>query len=606
MCGNTSENQNPNAFASNSLLNPFSLLSGCIMLVIRQWGYLSPQVFGVLQAFFNGGCILTTILSMIFLRENKFEGVHTQISYVYNKTGNVFNETSDVFNKTNNVFNKTSDIVNKTSDVYNKTSNVFNKSSDVINKTSDVVNKTSDVYNKTNNVFKKSNKTNDLINKPSDIYNSNNKTTDIFHKTNKEYINKTSDQLNKTNNDYNKPRDVYNRTSDDYVKTNDDNNKTDHYSKTGDKYNTTTDVYNKTNNDYNVTIDHYNKASDSYNKTSDVYNKTSNELNNITNIDVFNNKSSEEYNKTSDIFNGTSFVTNTTYKTGNETGIGDIIDKFHEKFMKMTGLDFSNLQLLHMGIAVLMILGGFLIALCFPVLSKVPTSMMVTPIEMSVRIKCIYIIFLHILVGYVYFYLIQGIEASFGGYGLTFMEGAMGWTRLDGLALMMAFWSANASACFLAAILEKIFTVTTINIVGLILMGCAAVQLVYSGTHTVVILSGTCTLGIGLGLYNTCLIELVDYYSRLDSRYVSVWVGLLSAGELCVPTVIGWLFEEYPALMFHLLFAAVPLNAVCYAFLELTGCMSSPNTPRWQHIGFSDTLQLTDSDCCENLKRKNA
>lgn len=190
---------------------------------------------------------------------------------------------------------------------------------------------------------------------------------------------------------------------------------------------------------------------------------------------------------------------------------------------------------------------------------------------------------------FIFFLVYVGMEVTFGAFLATFSveSNLIKLSRPDGAMLTALFWGCIAMGRGLAILVARCFKPPCMLVSGLVFMVIGALLLSFTLQASPTMLwVGTVTLGLGMSSIFPTAVSWANCYYPLTGRAAAVFVAGSGVGEMTIPVLTGYLFENYTkmSLMYMILGLAVVLTGV-YTCLQCTASRHC-NHPSASKMGF--------------------
>lgn len=171
---------------------------------------------------------------------------------------------------------------------------------------------------------------------------------------------------------------------------------------------------------------------------------------------------------------------------------------------------------------------------------------------------------------FIFYFLYVGMEVTYGGFIMAFSVVYLRWSKTEGTLLTSVFWGAFAAGRGLAIPLSRWLSPPVMLIINL-LLSCMSLggllMAVDSSPHAVWLC--TALVGVGFSSVFPTGITWAERYMHVTGKATAVFVVGSALGEMCLPVVVGWLFESKGELwLIRILLACALLSVVLYIFMQ--------------------------------------
>jgi len=173
----------------------------------------------------------------------------------------------------------------------------------------------------------------------------------------------------------------------------------------------------------------------------------------------------------------------------------------------------------------------------------------------------------------IFFFLYVGLEVAFGALVTTFTVDYNAWPKEQGATVTAIFWGAMATGRGFSIFIARCCGPKIMLVIDLVLMTIGSVVLSFAlEYHDKAIWLGTLILGLGMSSVFPAGISWAEHYVHLSGKSTAVFVIGSAAGQMVVPSVIGYLYEKlgYMVLMRSSL-AMTLLLGVLYVLILCVG-----------------------------------
>ena len=185
-----------------------------------------------------------------------------------------------------------------------------------------------------------------------------------------------------------------------------------------------------------------------------------------------------------------------------------------------------------------------------------------------------------------FFFLYVGAEAGFAGWIYTYALSLKLATATGAAYLASAFWGSFTLGRLLAIPISTKFAPRTILVTDLAASICGVSAILIWQTSTTVVWAGTFVVGLSLASLFPTTVNLAEQRMVLNGRVTSWFFIGASAGGMCVPWLIGQVFEQRGAVI-TMVMILCDLALTASVFLLMIRQITSAtvrNTPTATHV----------------------
>lgn len=151
-----------------------------------------------------------------------------------------------------------------------------------------------------------------------------------------------------------------------------------------------------------------------------------------------------------------------------------------------------------------------------------------------------------------------GLEVSFGALVTTFAVEYMDWSKSQGATVAAIFWGSLATGRGIAIFIANCCGPAVMLIIDLTFMIIGGIVLTMGVQYYDKLLwLGTLVLGLGMSSVFPAGISWAEKYFRVTGKSTAVFVIGSAAGQMIVPSVIGYFYENFSAMV--LMYASLAL-----------------------------------------------
>ena len=190
---------------------------------------------------------------------------------------------------------------------------------------------------------------------------------------------------------------------------------------------------------------------------------------------------------------------------------------------------------------------------------------------------------------FVFFFMYVGTEVAFGGLVTTFAVESefIQWNRPQGATLAALFWGSIAVGRGMGIFIARCFKPPCMLVTDLVFMVAGAVILSFGLAASPALLwVGTVVLGCGMSSIFPTAVSWADCYYPLTGRAAAVFITGSGVGEMVIPVVTGYLFEQVSTLW--LMYMVLGLSVMVTVVFTALQCIASrqPAPKSTSKIGF--------------------
>ena len=168
-----------------------------------------------------------------------------------------------------------------------------------------------------------------------------------------------------------------------------------------------------------------------------------------------------------------------------------------------------------------------------------------------------------------FFFCYVGLEVTYGALVTTFAVDQIHWTKDEGATVAAIFWGSLATGRGVAILIANCCGPTVMLVIDLIFMLAGGLILSFGVIlNDNLIYLGTVILGLGMSSVFPAGISWADKYFRVSGKSTAVFVIGSAAGQMVVPSVIGYFFDNDSAMV--LMYTTAGLSgAACLIFVVM-------------------------------------
>ncbi|XP_041365272.1 sodium-dependent glucose transporter 1-like [Gigantopelta aegis] len=200
-----------------------------------------------------------------------------------------------------------------------------------------------------------------------------------------------------------------------------------------------------------------------------------------------------------------------------------------------------------------------------------------------------------LLLLFLFFFAYVGMEVTFGGLLSTFVVEYLHWSKAQGATATALFWGSLAAGRGISIFIAKCFKPPCMLISNTFLVVIGAFILSFGiQINDIFLWVGTVTIGFGMSSIFPTGISWADHYFPLTGKATAVFVVGSALGEMAIPVLTGYLYENKDKMF--LMYMMVAVGLFCVVLYVIMQCIASHKKTKSASETKNGFLRLDDDD----------
>ncbi|XP_052801006.1 uncharacterized protein LOC128231830 [Mya arenaria] len=235
-------------------------------------------------------------------------------------------------------------------------------------------------------------------------------------------------------------------------------------------------------------------------------------------------------------------VSSTVPTPGNSTKPMTSVDTFIHRVKNLSRK--SKIRIAYLIIGLLLVVSAILLLVMYCKRHRLSVNQDFDDYDRPKGVKFCYKAILMILFG-IFFFLYIGLEVTFGALITTFTVDYNNWPKEQGVTVAAIFWGALATGRGFSIFLARCCRANVMLIIDLVFMTIGSLVLSFAlEYHDKAIWLGTLILGLGMSSVFPAGISWAERFIHLSGKSTAVFVIGSAAGQMFIPSLTGYLYEN--------------------------------------------------------------